>query len=149
MQIWVDADACPNVIKNILFRTAERLSVRLTMVANQPVKIPPSRYIKAIQVPAGFDAADNKIIQQVQAGDLVITADILLADAIIKKDAYVLNHRSKFYTVDNIQQHLSMRHFLEELRTVGVDTGGPPPLSNADRQAFANALNCFLESSKN
>jgi len=119
------------------------------MVANQPVKIPPSRYIKAIQVPAGFDAADNKIIQQVQAGDLVITADILLADAIIKKDAYVLNHRSKFYTADNIQQHLSMRHFLEELRTVGVDTGGPPPLSNADRQAFANALNCFLESAKN
>ncbi|HDN27680.1 MAG TPA: YaiI/YqxD family protein [Thioploca sp.] len=148
MQIWVDADACPKVIKNILFRAAERVGVCLIMVANQPVKIPRSRYIKAIKVSAGFDMADNKIIQQVQAGDLVITADIPLADAIIKKGAYGLNPRSEFYTADNIKQHLSMRNFMEELRSGGVDTGGPSPLSNADRQAFANELDRFLVSSR-
>ena len=148
MQIWVDADACPKVIKNILFRAAERVGVCLIMVANQPVKIPRSRYIKAIKVSAGFDMADNKIIQQVQAGDLVITADIPLADAIIKKGAYGLNPRGEFYTADNIKQHLSMRNFMEELRSGGVDTGGPSPLSNADRQAFANELDRFLVSSR-
>lgn len=144
MQIWVDADACPNVIKEILFRAAERVCVSLTLVANQPLRTPPSRHIKTIQVSAGFDVADNRIAQQVQSGDLVITADIPLAADVIDRGGHALNPRGEFYTTDNIQEHLTMRNFMDTLRSSGVDTGGPAPISQGDRQAFANQLDRFL-----
>ncbi len=144
MQIWVDADACPNVIKEILFRAAARARVVLTLVANSPLRTPPSRYIRTVQVPAGFDVADNKIAELAQVGDLVITADIPLAADIIKRGAHALNPRGEFYTKDNIQGRLSMRNFLDELRSTGVHTGGPPSLTQSDRQAFANQLDRFL-----
>lgn len=144
MQIWVDADACPGVIKDILFRAAERVHVPLTLVANQPLRTPPSRYIRAIQVAAGFDVADNEIVRLAQEGDLVITADIPLAAEVIEKGAHALNPRGELYTKDNIRQRLSMRDFMAELRSSGIDTGGPPSLSQSDRQAFANQLDRFL-----
>lgn len=144
MRIWVDADACPNVIKDILFRAAERKRVSMTLVANQPVKTPPSPYIRSLQVPAGFDVADNRIVEQVQAGDLVITADIPLAAEVIKKGGHALNPRGELYTQDTIGQRLTMRNMMEELRSSGVQTGGPPTLNQRDRQAFANQLDRFL-----
>ncbi|TVT59740.1 MAG: YaiI/YqxD family protein [Sedimenticola thiotaurini] len=148
MQIWVDADACPNVIKEILFRVAERLSIQLTLVANQPVKVPPSPFIRTIQVGAGFDVADNEIIQLASANDLVITADIPLASGAIEKGAYALNPRGEFYTRENIRERLSLRNFMDELRGSGVNTGGPPALDKRDRQAFANQLDRFLAKSR-
>jgi uncharacterized protein YaiI (UPF0178 family) len=144
MRIWVDADACPNVIKDILFRAAERARIILTLVANQPIRIPPSQYIKALQVPAGFDVADNKIVELAEAGDLVITADIPLAAGVIDKGGYALDPRGETYTRDNIKERLAMRKLMDELRASGVDTGGPATFSNADRQAFANKLDRFL-----
>jgi uncharacterized protein YaiI (UPF0178 family) len=144
MQIWVDADACPNVIKEILFRAAERTRVQLTLVANQHIKTPPSRYIEATRVPGGFDVADNYISQQVQPGDLVITADIPLAAEVIEKGSHALNPRGERYTPDTIRQRLVMRDFMEEMRSSGVVTDGPPPLHQRDRQAFANELDRFL-----
>ena len=144
MQIWVDADACPNVIKEILFRAAERVQVCLTLVANQLLRTPPSGYIKALQVPPGFDVADSKIVQQLQPGDLVITADIPLAALVIEKGGHALNPRGEFYTTENIQERLTMRNFMDELRNTGVNTGGPAVLSLTDRQAFANQLDRFL-----
>ena len=144
MQIWVDADVCPNVIKEILFRAAERARVLLTLVANQPLRMPPSRYISAIQVSSGFDVADNKIVQQLQPQDLVITADIPLAAAVIKKGGHALNPRGEFYTTENIGERLTMRNFMDELRHTGVPTGGPAVLSQSDRVAFANQLDRFL-----
>ena len=144
MHIWVDADACPKVIKEILYRAAERAQVPLTLVANQPLATPPSRLINKVQVAAGFDVADNHIVQQVQAGDLVITADIPLAAAVIEKEALALNPRGELYTHDNVRQRLTMRNMMEELRSTGQITGGPPPLSQRDRQAFANALDRLL-----
>jgi uncharacterized protein YaiI (UPF0178 family) len=144
MQIWVDADACPNVIKDILFRAAERVRVSMTLVANQPVKTPPSPLIRSLQVPAGFDVADNRIVELVQAGDLVITADIPLAAGVIAKGAHALNPRGELYTKDTIGQRLSLRNMLEELRSSGVQTGGPATLSQRDRQAFANQLDRWL-----
>ena len=144
MKIWVDADACPNVIKDILFRAAERVQVATILVANQPIRTPPSRYISKVQVRAGFDEADNYIAAAIEAGDLVITADIPLASQVIDKDGYALNPRGELYTRDNIRQRLGMRNFMEELRGSGVDTGGPSSLSQADRQAFANELDRFL-----
>jgi uncharacterized protein YaiI (UPF0178 family) len=144
MHIWVDADACPGVIKEILFRAAERAQVLLTLVANQPLRTPTSRYIKTIQVPAGFDVADNKIAQQVQSGDLVITADIPLAAEVIARGGHALNPRGEFYTKDNIQERLTLRNFMDELRSGGVNTGGPPLLNLSDRQEFANQLDRFL-----
>lgn len=144
MQIWVDADACPGVIKEIIFRAAERLKISTTLVANQMLRTPPSRYIRAIQVPSGFDVADAHIIGQVEAGDLVITADIPLASAIIGRGAHALNPRGELYTTANIQERLTMRNFMEELRNAGVETGGPATLGQADRQAFGNALDRFL-----
>jgi uncharacterized protein YaiI (UPF0178 family) len=143
-QIWVDADACPNVIKEILFRAATRVQVPLILVANQRVQIPRSPYIKMLQVGAGFDVADNEIVKQLTAGDLVITADIPLADLVIKKGGHALNPRGELYTVDNIQARLSVRNFMEELRSSGIATSGPPPLNHSDRQSFANALDRFL-----
>jgi hypothetical protein len=144
MQIWVDADACPNVIKDILFRAATRARVSLTLVANQLLRTPPSPYIKAIQVPSGFDVADSKIVQQLQPGDLVITADIPLAALVIEKGGHALNPRGEFYTTENIRERLTMRNFMDELRNTGVNTGGPAVLSLTDRQAFANQLDRFL-----
>lgn len=144
MQIWIDADACPNVVKDILFRAAERLRIPLTLIANKLLRTPPSRYIKAVQVPGGFDAADDEIARLVRPGDLVITADIPLAASVIEKGGHALNPRGEFYTPDNIKQHLTMRNFMDELRGSGVETGGPAALSQSDRQAFANCLDRFL-----
>ena len=148
MQIWVDADACPNVIKEILFRAATRAHVSLTLVANQLLRTPPSPYIKALQVPSGFDVADNKIVQQLQPGDLVVTADIPLAALVIEKGGHALNPRGEFYTTENIRERLAMRNFMDELRNTGVNTGGPAVLSLSDRQAFANQLDRFLTKTK-
>ena len=144
MQILVDADACPKVIKEILFRAADRLRIQLTLVANKLLYCPPSPYIRAMQVPAGFDVADNKIAQLVEPGDLVVTADIPLAAGVIAKGGHALNPRGEFYTKDTIQERLTMRNFMEELRGSGVETGGPPALSQSDRQAFAKQLDKFL-----
>jgi uncharacterized protein YaiI (UPF0178 family) len=144
MQIWVDADACPNVIKDILFRVADRLEISVTLVANKLLRTPPSRFIKAIQVPAGFDEADREIVLLLQAGDLVITADIPLAAEVIEKGGQALNPRGEFYTRENIQQHLAMRNFLDELRSSGIETGGPAPFSHSDRQMFVNQLDRHL-----
>jgi hypothetical protein len=144
MKIWVDADACPVVIKDILFRAAERTGVQLTLVANQPVRVPPSRYIKSIQVASGFDVADNEIVKRLGAGDLVITGDIPLAADVIEKEGYALSPRGELYTADNIRARLNMRDFMDTLRASGVDTGGPPALSQSDRKSFANELDKIL-----
>jgi uncharacterized protein YaiI (UPF0178 family) len=144
MQIWVDADACPGVIKEILFRAAERAAITTTLVANTLLRTPPSRYIRAMQVPRGFDVADNEIVQRLQPGDLVITADIPLASDVIAKGAHALNPRGEFYTRDNIEALLTMRNFMEQLRGSGVETGGPAAFAHSDRQAFANQLDQFL-----
>ncbi|HEY9887124.1 MAG TPA: YaiI/YqxD family protein [Candidatus Obscuribacterales bacterium] len=144
MQIWVDADACPNVIKEIIFRAARRAAIKTTLVANQALQIPASPYIDAVQVKAGLDVADGYIVQHLQPHDLVITADIPLAAAAIAEGAYALNPRGEFYDAVNIRQRLSMRNFLDELRNSGVETGGPPPFNQRDREAFANQLDRFL-----
>ena len=144
MKIWVDADACPAVIKEILFRAAERTKTETTLVANQLLRVPPSPYLRALQVPAGFDVADNRIAQEVQPGDLVITADIPLASQVIERGGFALNPRGEFYTPDNIRQRLTMRNFMEELRGSGVDISGPSAFSQSDRQAFAAELDRFL-----
>ena len=144
MQIWVDADACPNVIKAILFKAAERQQIPLTLVANQFIQTPPSPLIKSVQVPAGFDVADDHIVQQMQAGDLVITADIPLAAEVVEKQGHALNPRGEFYSKENIRQRLAMRDLMEELRGAGQVTGGPPTMSQSDRREFANKLDRFL-----
>ena len=144
MHIWVDADACPVVIKEIIFRAAERLHIPTTLVANQMLRTPPSKVIRAIQVPSGFDVADRCIVDQLMPGDLVITADIPLASTVIERGGHALNPRGELYTVANIQEHLTMRNFMEELRGAGVQTGGPPSFSQAARQAFGNQLDRFL-----
>ena len=145
-KIWVDADACPKVIKEILFRAADRVGMPLILVANQPLQVPGSRYIRTIQVGAGFDVADNHIVQQAEAGDLVITADIPLAAEVIAKGCLALNPRGELYTEDNIRQRLNMRDFMDTLRGSGVDTGGAASFSHSDRQAFANQLDRLLAS---
>ena len=144
MEIWVDADACPKVIKEILFRAAERRQIPLTLVANRMLHCPPSKVIRALQVPQGFDVADNKIAQMLAPGDLVVTADIPLAADVIERGAHALNPRGEFYSKENIQERLTMRNFMEGLRGSGVETGGPPSFSQGDRQAFANQLDRFL-----
>jgi len=144
MKIWVDADACPVVLKDILFRAAERTGVFITFVANQFIRLPPSRYIKFIQVGRGFDIADNEIVLRLHAGDLVITGDIPLAAEAIEKGGYALNHRGEMYTANNIRECLNMRDFMDTLRSSGIETGGPSALSQSDRQAFANQLDTFL-----
>ncbi len=144
MPIWVDADACPSVIKDILYRAAERVRVALILVANQPLRTPPSRYITTLQVAQGFDVADNEIARRVAPGDLVITADIPLAAQVIERGGHALNPRGEFYTPENIRERLGLRNFLDELRGSGVNTGGPAPFSQSDRQAFANQLDRFL-----
>ena len=144
MKILVDADACPGVIKEILFRAAQRTGVAVTLVANQAVRIPPSRHIKMIQVASGFDVADNEIVKRVNPGDLVITGDIPLAAEVIEKGGNALNPRGEMYTSDNIKNRLTMRDFMDTLRSSGIDTGGPPALNQGDRKAFANQLDRFL-----
>ena len=144
MHIWVDADACPVVIKQILFKAAQRTQLPLTLVANQPLSTPPSALIKSVQVEAGFDVADNYIVQQVEVGDLVVTADIPLAADVVEKGAYAINPRGELYAPENIRQRLQMRNFMEEMRNTGQASGGPPPLNNADRQYFANNLDQLL-----
>ena len=146
MQIWIDADACPNVIKEILFRAAERVQTPLILVANKLLKTPPSPYIKSIRVGAGFNVADNAIVQKMEAGDLVITADIPLASEVIGQGGHALNPRGEFYSTENIEERLAMRNFMDELRETGVSTGGPASLNQKDRQAFANQLDRFLAS---
>ena len=144
MKIWVDADACPVVLKDILCRAAERTEVLVTFVANQFIRLPPSRYIKFIQVGRGFDVADNEIVLRVNAGDLVITGDIPLAAEVIEKGGFALNHRGEMYTANNIRESLNMRDFMDTLRSSGIQTGGPSALNQNDRQAFANELDKFL-----
>ena len=144
MKIWVDADACPVVIKDILFRAAERTEMLLMLVANQPIRIPPSRYIKMLQVTSGFDVADNEIVKRLSVGDLVITGDIPLAAEVIEKGGHALNPRGELYSADTIRDRLNMRDFMDTLRASGIDTGGPPPLSQSDQNSFANHLDKLL-----
>ena len=144
MKIWVDADACPVVIKDILFRASTRTGIAITLVANHAMRIPKSKNINFIQVPAGFDVADNEIVKRLDAGDLVITGDIPLAAEVIEKGALALNPRGEMYSEDNIKARLNMRDFMETLRASGVETGGPPALNKSDRQTFANQLDRLL-----
>jgi uncharacterized protein YaiI (UPF0178 family) len=144
MNIWVDADACPAVIREILFRAAERTGLMLTLVANQSLRVPAAPNIRMLQVAAGFDVADNAIVKHVQAGDLVITADIPLAAGVIDKGALALNPRGELYTTNTIRERLNMRDFMDTLRASGIQAGGPPALSQADRKQFANHLDRLL-----
>ena len=144
MKIWVDADACPVVIKDILFRAAERTKTYLTLVANQFIRTPPSPYLKAIQVSSGFDVADNEIVQRAEKGDLIITSDIPLAAEVIEKGCQALSPRGELFTKDNIRGRLNMRDFMDTMRSSGIHTGGPPPLSQTDRMNFANHLDRIL-----
>lgn len=144
MNIWVDADACPVVIKEILFKAAERTCVPLTLIANQPVRVPPSRFISAVQVASGFDAADNEIVKRCSPGDLVITSDIPLAADVIEKGGHALSPRGEMYTTENIKARLNMRDFMDTMRASGIDTPGPPALGQADRKIFADHLDRLL-----
>lgn len=140
----MDADACPGVIKDILFRAAERSQVMTTFVANKVLYVPPSAYLRALQVAKGFDVADNEIVAMLEAGDLVITADIPLAAQVIEKQAHALNPRGEFYSAENIRERLAMRDFMESLRASGVETQGPNAMQASDRHAFARQLDQFL-----
>jgi len=144
MKIWVDADACPTVIKDILYRAAERKQLPLILVANQPLRVPPSKWIRTMQVSSGFDVADNEIAERCQPGDLVITADIPLAADVIKKDGLALSPRGELFTKSNIGSRLNMRDFMDTIRSSGEHTGGPPPLHQRDRMQFANELDKIL-----
>ncbi|KVO25853.1 hypothetical protein WK05_23885 [Burkholderia ubonensis] len=144
MQVLVDADACPVVVKDMLFRAARRAEVHVTLVANQYLRTPPSPFIKALQVPAGFDAADARIVELVTAGDLVITADIPLAAAVLDKGAHALDPRGNWFSRENIEERLSTRAMLDQLRSTGIDTGGPAPYGARDGKAFAAQLDRFL-----
>lgn len=143
-RLWVDADACPVVIKEILFRAATRKQLETVLVANQMLRVPPSPFIRAVQVPSGFDVADNYIAEAVRPGDLVVTADIPLAAQVIERGGSAINPRGELYTAANVRESLAMRNFMEELRSSGVQTGGPAAFSQADRQAFANQLDRLL-----
>jgi len=145
MKIWVDADACPVVIKEILFRAAERTGVELTLVANQAIRKPSLNNINMLQVESGFDVADNEIVKRMSAGDLVITSDIPLAAEVIEKQGSALNPRGELYTLDTIKNRLETRDFMDSMRASGEHTGGPPPLNQRDRQNFANHLDKFLQ----
>jgi hypothetical protein len=144
MKIWVDADACPKPIKEILFRASARTGIALVLVANHDVRIKPSRHISFLRVGAGFDAADNEILRRLEAGDLVITGDIPLAVEIIDKQALALSPRGELFTADNIKARLSMRDLMESLRSSGIDTGGQAPLNHGDRKAFADQLDRII-----
>lgn len=144
MHIWVDADACPNVIKEVLFKAAMRREIKVTLVANIPLSVPPSPLFDTITVSAGFDEADKEIARLVSPGDLVITADIPLADAIVSKGATGLNPRGELYTEENVKGLLRMRNLMEELRSGGMVSGGPSPIGPKDKQEFTNQLDRFL-----
>lgn len=145
MPIWVDADACPKVIKEVLYRAAEREQMMVTLVANQSLSVPPSRFLRTLRVPAGFDVADNEIVQRAEAGDLVITADIPLAAEVMEKGAIALNPRGERYSEATIRERLTMRDFMDTMRASGVQTGGPATLNQRDRQQFANELDKWLQ----
>ena len=144
MKIWVDADACPVVIKEILYKAAERTATQVTLVANQLIRVPQSRFIRSVQVASGFDVADNEIVERADAGDLVITADIPLAADVIAKGAYALSPRGEMFTTENTKARLNIRDFMDTLRGSGIDTGGPPALNQNDRKAFADHLDRLL-----
>jgi len=148
MQIWVDADACPRAVKEVLFRCANRAQVMTTLVANQFLKAPPSAYIKSVQVPGGFDVADNEIVARLEKDDLVITADIPLADEVISKQGAALNPRGTFYTKENIKDHLQRRDMRESLRDSGMVSGGPDAYGKKELQAFSNALDRYVTQHK-
>ena len=148
MQIWVDADACPAVIKEMLYRAADRVKVLVVLVANRPLRTPPSPFIRSIQVARGFDVADDHIAAAMAPGDLVVTADIPLAAAAVERGGFALNPRGEFYSRDNVRELLDLRNFMEGLRSSGVETGGPPVFNQADRQSFANELDRFLTRSR-
>lgn len=144
MKIWVDADACPVVVKEILFRAAERTKTEVTLIANQVLRTPPSRYIRSVRVSSGFDVADNEIVRRTEAGDLVITSDIPLASEVIDKGGMALSPRGELFTTENIRARLNIRDFMDTMRASGIDTGGPPALSQSDRKAFADHLDRIL-----
>ena len=144
MKVWVDADACPVVIKEILYRAAERVQVELVLVANQPLRVPASRFISTEQVPSGFDVADRRIVEWAEPGDLVVTADIPLAAEVVGKGALALNPRGELYTEETVRERRATRDLMDQLRSTGAVTGGPPTLGKKDRQAFANALDRIL-----
>ena len=144
MIVWVDADACPAQIKEILFRAAERVRVRTVLVANHPLRVPRSAFIEARQVEAGFDVADDRILAGLGPGDLVVTADVPLAAQVVAAKAFALNPRGTLYTPNNVQDHLARRNFMDALRSSGETTRGPPALNNTDIQSFANELDKFL-----
>jgi uncharacterized protein YaiI (UPF0178 family) len=148
MNIWVDADACPAAIKDILYRAAERAGVQLTLVANRDMRFPKSPYVRLIKVTSGFDVADNEIIKRFAVGDLVITGDIPLAAEVIEKGGQALSPRGELFTTDNIRARLNMRDFMDTLRGSGIHTGGPPALSHGDRKAFADHLDKLLSKAK-
>ncbi len=148
MNIWVDADACPVAIKEILFKAAEREKTLVTLVANQFIKTPPSRFIKSVQVSSGFDVADNEIVRRMAAGDLVITSDIPLADEVITKGGHALSPRGELFTTENIKAKLNMRDFMDTLRGSGIQTGGPPPLGPTEKQQFANHLDRLFHAAR-
>lgn len=145
MKIWVDADACPSAIKEILYKAAERKEIQLTLVANSQLRIPKSKYIDFVRVLPGLDVADNEIVKHLSRGDLVVTSDIPLAAEVVGKGAHALNPRGERYTEENIRDRLSLRDFMDSLRSSGVDTGGPSGFSKKDRQAFANQLDRFIQ----
>ncbi|MEI6894776.1 MAG: YaiI/YqxD family protein [Colwellia sp.] len=144
MKIWVDADACPVVIKEILFKAADRTKITITLVANHFVRTPPSPYISFIQVSSGFDIADDEIVKRVNTGDLVITSDIPLADEVITKQGVALSPRGELYTKENIKSRLNIRDFMDTMRASGLQTGGPAALNQTDRQNFANHLDRII-----
>ncbi len=144
MHIWVDADACPLAIKEILYRAAERAKLPMTLVANKVLGVPRSPWIRALQVARGFDVADNEIARRLSAGDLVVTADVPLAADVVARGGHAINPRGELYTAENVRERLATRDFLEKLRETGVQTGGPPPLDHADRKRFADQLDRFL-----
>lgn len=144
MAVWVDADACPNVIKTILFRAADRTATELTLIANHSISVPPSKFIRSIRVADGFDVADQEIVRLAQPGDLVITADIPLAAEVIEKDAHVLSPRGEAFTKHNIRSRLNIRDFMDTMRASGVNTGGPSAISETDKREFANHLDRYL-----
>jgi len=144
MRIWVDADACPAVVKEMLYRAADRVKVHVVLVANRALRTPPSPYIRSVQVGQGFDVADRHIAEAVAPGDLVVTADIPLAAAVVERDAFALDPRGAFYSRENVRELLDLRNFMETMRSSGVITGGPPAYGHADRQAFSNRLDLFL-----
>ncbi|GAA0851818.1 YaiI/YqxD family protein [Aliiglaciecola litoralis] len=144
MKIWVDADACPIVIKEILFKAAQRTGVEMTLIANQHIRVPAAKNITSVQVSAGFDVADDEIVKRCQANDLVITSDIPLAAEAIEKGAFALSPRGEMLDKENVRGRLNIRDFMDTMRASGVNSGGPPPLNHSDRQNFANHLDRFL-----